>query len=357
MDRNSIFLTAFICIIVSSVGGQSPSSSPTATPAPPTTTTPPPQAASPPQVAATPPPVASTPPPLASPPPATPPPVASPPPATPPPVASPPPATPPPVASPPPATPPVASPPPAPVAAPPAAVPVSSPAVTPTAAPSPLTLSPPAPPTGAPSPSLTTDLSPAPSATDVSHLRHNFHTIFSRSKDLSHCSNRSSVSELLAGRLPNAERGFVHRVSLLTFGLGSEIWDFSGVEKMGSMVGSMYLKQSQEEQAKHQMKKILLLGILLSLLLVTLIFQPSFANQQQASTNTVFFIRWDDNEREKCIARTSVRKGVRKQRYLTSYCEICCKECKCVPLNNYGNKHECPCYKEKKNIKGKPKCP
>ncbi|KAK9077207.1 hypothetical protein SSX86_005543 [Deinandra increscens subsp. villosa] len=170
MDRKAAVLTAFICLIVSSVGGQSPSSSPTATPAPPTTTTPPPVASPP---ATTPPPV-STPPPVATPPPvSTPPPVAAPvsapPPATPPPVASPPPATPPPVASPPPATPPpVASPPPAPLASPPAPVPVASPAVTPTAAPTPSLSSPPAPPTGAPGPSLSTDLSPAPSAPDVS---------------------------------------------------------------------------------------------------------------------------------------------------------------------------------------------
>ena len=39
------------------------------------------------------------------------------------------------------------------------------------------------------------------------------------------------------------------------------------------------------------------------------------------------------------------------------YCGICCQECKCVPSGTYGNKHECPCYRDKKNSKGKPKCP
>ncbi|KAH7849760.1 hypothetical protein Vadar_022581 [Vaccinium darrowii] len=39
------------------------------------------------------------------------------------------------------------------------------------------------------------------------------------------------------------------------------------------------------------------------------------------------------------------------------YCGICCQECKCVPSGTYGNKHECPCYMDKKNSKGKPKCP
>ncbi|XP_065876093.1 peamaclein-like [Euphorbia lathyris] len=39
------------------------------------------------------------------------------------------------------------------------------------------------------------------------------------------------------------------------------------------------------------------------------------------------------------------------------YCGICCKECKCVPSGTYGNKSECPCYRDKKNSKGYPKCP
>ncbi|KAL5561335.1 hypothetical protein UlMin_031082 [Ulmus minor] len=39
------------------------------------------------------------------------------------------------------------------------------------------------------------------------------------------------------------------------------------------------------------------------------------------------------------------------------YCGICCEECKCVPSGTYGNKHECPCYRDKKNKKGTSKCP
>ncbi|OAY35534.1 peamaclein [Manihot esculenta] len=39
------------------------------------------------------------------------------------------------------------------------------------------------------------------------------------------------------------------------------------------------------------------------------------------------------------------------------YCGICCKECKCVPSGTYGNKSECPCYRDKKNSKGTSKCP
>nr|AFK41274.1 unknown [Lotus japonicus] len=39
------------------------------------------------------------------------------------------------------------------------------------------------------------------------------------------------------------------------------------------------------------------------------------------------------------------------------FCGICCDKCKCVPSGTYGNKHECPCYRDLKNSKGKIKCP
>ncbi|XP_068655476.1 peamaclein-like [Aristolochia californica] len=39
------------------------------------------------------------------------------------------------------------------------------------------------------------------------------------------------------------------------------------------------------------------------------------------------------------------------------YCNVCCKNCKCVPSGTYGRKDECPCYRDKLNSKGKPKCP
>ncbi|WOH13935.1 hypothetical protein DCAR_0933448 [Daucus carota subsp. sativus] len=39
------------------------------------------------------------------------------------------------------------------------------------------------------------------------------------------------------------------------------------------------------------------------------------------------------------------------------YCGICCAKCKCVPSGTYGNKHECPCYRDMVSSKGKPKCP
>lgn len=56
----------------------------------------------------------------------------------------------------------------------------------------------------------------------------------------------------------------------------------------------------------------------------------------------------------KCGARCS-KAGV-KDRCLT-YCNICCKKCNCVPSGTYGNKSECPCYRDMVNNKGKSKCP
>ncbi|KAL2254585.1 UNVERIFIED_CONTAM: Snakin-1 [Sesamum indicum] len=49
------------------------------------------------------------------------------------------------------------------------------------------------------------------------------------------------------------------------------------------------------------------------------------------------------------------RAGV-KDRCL-KYCGICCAKCKCVPSGTYGNKHQCPCYRDMRNSKGTPKCP
>ncbi|KAK6915209.1 Gibberellin regulated protein [Dillenia turbinata] len=57
---------------------------------------------------------------------------------------------------------------------------------------------------------------------------------------------------------------------------------------------------------------------------------------------------------EKCAYRCS--KAAYNDRCL-KYCGICCEECHCVPSGTYGNKDECPCYRDKKNSKGGPKCP
>nr|UYE91513.1 snakin 2 [Mentha longifolia] len=57
---------------------------------------------------------------------------------------------------------------------------------------------------------------------------------------------------------------------------------------------------------------------------------------------------------DNCKARCA-RAGVADR--CLKYCGICCAKCKCVPAGTYGNKHQCPCYRDMVNSKGKPKCP
>ncbi|XP_057795800.1 peamaclein-like [Salvia miltiorrhiza] len=58
--------------------------------------------------------------------------------------------------------------------------------------------------------------------------------------------------------------------------------------------------------------------------------------------------------KDKCDVRCS--KAGREDRCL-EYCGICCDKCKCVPSGTFGNRDECPCYRDLKNSKGQPKCP
>ncbi|KAK9756064.1 hypothetical protein RND81_01G070800 [Saponaria officinalis] len=39
------------------------------------------------------------------------------------------------------------------------------------------------------------------------------------------------------------------------------------------------------------------------------------------------------------------------------FCKMCCDKCKCVPSGTFGNKDECPCYRDWYSKHGKPKCP
>ncbi|KAG5540460.1 hypothetical protein RHGRI_020615 [Rhododendron griersonianum] len=57
----------------------------------------------------------------------------------------------------------------------------------------------------------------------------------------------------------------------------------------------------------------------------------------------------------KCNERCS-KAGEHKR--CMEYCKICCVDCDaCVPSGTSGNKLECPCYANKLNSKGGPKCP
>ncbi|XP_073053951.1 peamaclein-like [Primulina eburnea] len=75
--------------------------------------------------------------------------------------------------------------------------------------------------------------------------------------------------------------------------------------------------------------------------------------------NSIFLGSIVEAESSVCDSKCSVRcsKAGMKDRCL-KYCGICCAACnECVPSGTYGNKDECPCYRDMKNSKGKPKCP
>ncbi|KAG7596561.1 Gibberellin regulated protein [Arabidopsis suecica] len=57
----------------------------------------------------------------------------------------------------------------------------------------------------------------------------------------------------------------------------------------------------------------------------------------------------------KCSVRCS--KADRTHEECLEDCDICCEKCNCVPSGTYGNKDECPCYRDMKNSKGGSKCP
>ncbi|EYU29123.1 hypothetical protein ABFS82_05G118900 [Erythranthe guttata] len=83
-----------------------------------------------------------------------------------------------------------------------------------------------------------------------------------------------------------------------------------------------------------------------TLLLVTLILGSAFLESTEAT-----YPSFCDS---KCGERCS-KAGLKKR--CIKYCGICCAACNCVPSGTYGNKSECPCYRDKLNSKGKSKCP
>ncbi|XP_075656335.1 peamaclein-like [Castanea sativa] len=93
--------------------------------------------------------------------------------------------------------------------------------------------------------------------------------------------------------------------------------------------------------------------VLAILLLVSMFLSVSFLQFTMAESTT-----GDAPIPSFCDSKCGVRcanAGV-KDRCLT-YCGVCCQQCNCVPSGTYGNKSECPCYRDKLNAKGNPKCP
>ncbi|XP_023639231.1 gibberellin-regulated protein 8 isoform X1 [Capsella rubella] len=60
-----------------------------------------------------------------------------------------------------------------------------------------------------------------------------------------------------------------------------------------------------------------------------------------------------------CDGKCNVRcaKADRTHGECLKDCNICCEKCNCVPSGTFGNKDECPCYRDLINSKGGSKCP
>ncbi|XP_031742787.1 peamaclein-like isoform X1 [Cucumis sativus] len=93
-------------------------------------------------------------------------------------------------------------------------------------------------------------------------------------------------------------------------------------------------------------------SVSVTLVLLSLILSSFFLQYATADSSTTYA------PKGVCDSKCGVRclnAGV-KDRCL-KYCGLCCQQCKCVPSGTYGNKSECPCYRDKLNSKGKSKCP
>nr|GLL39014.1 peamaclein-like [Ipomoea trifida] len=82
--------------------------------------------------------------------------------------------------------------------------------------------------------------------------------------------------------------------------------------------------------------------LIVSLILSSSFLQPTSADADPGSCDG------------KCATRCA-KAGVMKR--CLNFCGLCCNKCNCVPSGTYGNKSECPCYRDMVNSKGKPKCP
>ncbi|CAL5366809.1 unnamed protein product [Camellia sinensis] len=87
-----------------------------------------------------------------------------------------------------------------------------------------------------------------------------------------------------------------------------------------------------------------------ALLIVSLLLSSSFFQATMAQATPPSGYPCDS----KCTDRCS--KAGEKKRCLTD-CGVCCKKCECVPSGTFGNKSECPCYRDMLNSKGTSKCP
>ncbi|XP_059624747.1 peamaclein-like [Cornus florida] len=88
------------------------------------------------------------------------------------------------------------------------------------------------------------------------------------------------------------------------------------------------------------MKIVLATLLIASLVLSSSLLQPTMADPSFCDS--------------KCGVRCE-SAGIPKR--CLKYCNLCCQKCSCVPSGTYGNKSECPCYRDMLSSKGTPKCP
>ncbi|XP_010475932.1 PREDICTED: gibberellin-regulated protein 8-like isoform X1 [Camelina sativa] len=90
------------------------------------------------------------------------------------------------------------------------------------------------------------------------------------------------------------------------------------------------------------MKLIVIQFFIISLLLTSSFFEISSADSSACGGKCTVRCSKNDRQHEECIKD----------------CNICCQKCNnCVPSGTYGNRDECPCYRDMKNSKGGSKCP
>nr|CAD1819475.1 unnamed protein product [Ananas comosus var. bracteatus] len=101
----------------------------------------------------------------------------------------------------------------------------------------------------------------------------------------------------------------------------------------------------------HYITTSTLAFLLLLLLLASSYLQTSMAGSGRDANFTCIILRRQ--------VQGEVLEGERAGSVLR-YCGLCCAECNCVPSGTYGNKDECPCYRDKytgTGLRRRPKCP
>lgn len=123
---------------------------------------------------------------------------------------------------------------------------------------------------------------------------------------------------------------------------------------MGCLNRYAPINTAKEPHCKCRLEKILLKKmkiLVFTLFLVSLLLSSSLLVDAVATPPPVAAPGSCD---EMCNVRCQ-KAGIYKRCF--RYCGICCNKCKCVPSGTFGNKSECPCYRDMVNAKGQTKCP